>query len=99
MIPEQWYGNVAAALGSRAFRYCSALTGVTIPDSVTNIGDILEGSSLFRKIIVGHNSSAEKYCKNHHLRTFMLPDTEGKGILVPNRIHRQRNNGIDNIFV
>ena len=46
VIPAAINGQAVTAIGSSAFRGCSSLTGVTIPDSVTSIGsDAFEGCS------------------------------------------------------
>ena len=38
-IPDDWSGLVNGAIPSQAFISCIALHSVTIPDSVTSIGD------------------------------------------------------------
>lgn len=38
-IPKFLSGKKATYIGDRAFKYCTSLTSVTIPDSVTEIGD------------------------------------------------------------
>ncbi len=39
VIASVWRGQPVTAIGNRAFSYCSGLTSITIPDSVTSIGD------------------------------------------------------------
>ena len=43
-IPDDWSGLAKGAIPSSAFASCSALQSVTIPDSVTSIGNYAFGS-------------------------------------------------------
>ncbi len=57
-----------AAFGDYAFCMCSYLTSITIPDSVTDIGD--EAFSFCAKtltVTVDRGSCAEQYCKDNGL--------------------------------
>jgi hypothetical protein len=40
VIPAEFEGKPVTRIGDLAFEYCSAMTSVTIPNSVTSIGDL-----------------------------------------------------------
>ena len=39
IIPSEIDGKPVTSIGESAFQYCTKLTGITIPDSVTSIGE------------------------------------------------------------
>ena len=39
VIPDTIEGNPVTTIGTFAFRFCTGLTNITIPDSVTSIGE------------------------------------------------------------
>ena len=52
--------SVCKSIGTYAFAYCSSLTSITIPESVTSIGyDAFSGCSSLESVIFGANSQLE----------------------------------------
>ena len=39
VIPAAWQGKAVTAISAQGFQNCANLTGITIPDCVTNIGN------------------------------------------------------------
>ncbi len=79
IIPSTYEGKPVTAIGKYAFRLCSDLTSVTIPDSVISIGDMaFLGCRSLTSVTIGNSvtsigSSAFANCSN--LQIVTIPDS------------------------
>lgn len=68
IIPSELDGYTVTRIGDYAFHMEHALTTVTIPESVTSIGeDAFAGCDALTSIIVTPGSYAEQYCQDNGL--------------------------------
>lgn len=73
-IPDQLDGHPVAAIRDDAFSECSSLPSVSIPDSVTAIGDRAFYGCSNLTLTVGRDSYALQYCKENALN-YTYPDS------------------------
>ena len=77
-IPDQINGQPVTGIGNSAFFFCTSLTSITIPSSVTSIGDeAFFGTSLTSVTIPGSVTNVGKqafsYCTS--LVSFVIPNS------------------------
>ncbi len=78
VIPEEISGSKVTKIGNLAFSGNSVITSVTIPDSVTEIGEYaFDQCEKLEKVIFGENPSLMRICKyafsNSGLKSFDVP--------------------------
>ena len=74
IIPSNLDGHTVTAIGDELFEGCDDLRGVTIPDSVTTIGNRAFYDCESLTLTVTRDSYAEQYCKDNNL-FYLYPDS------------------------
>lgn len=76
-IPSTFSGKPVTTISYRAFRYCTELTSVTIPDSVTSIGDYaFIGCTGLTRDDTGKSYKHRRLCVLRLYRTYRHNNTE-----------------------
>ncbi|MDD2647406.1 MAG: leucine-rich repeat protein [Eubacteriales bacterium] len=73
-IPSTLDGHTVTAIGDFTFNFCYSLASITIPDSVTSIGERAFYSCPLSKVIVTKGSYAAEWAKNNNL-PYSYPDS------------------------
>ena len=81
VIPSELGGKPVTSLGRKSFYYCSAMTSVTIPDTVTTFGYAFSGCDGLTSITIPHSvtniSSKEAFYGNANLENIFV-DSENE---------------------
>ena len=66
-VPAEIDGHTVTGIGDRAFSFCFNMAEVTLPDSVTSIGNYAFYGCGSLTLTVSRDSEAEQYCKENDL--------------------------------
>ena len=72
-IPSELSGHSIVSIGNSAFKYCSSLTSIEIPNSVTSIGEMAFGNNKLSNISIPSSVTSIEVCA---FNNNALPDSQ-----------------------